>query len=98
MTTKFGDFKESTIGELADLIKNQAQAISLPDLDQLIVDLSALRARFAKIPSEPYPYLSDQLEFLCLFVKEQVVGRSHDLAGEPVGEAAFALIYFQQAA
>ena len=36
MTTKFDDFKESMIGELTDLIKNQAQAISLPDLDQLM--------------------------------------------------------------
>lgn len=98
MTTKFVDFKESMIGELTNLIKNQAQALSLPDLDQLIVDLPELRARFAKIPLETYPYLSDQLEFLCRFVEEQVVGRSHDLAEEPVGEAAFALVYFQQAA
>ena len=55
-----------------------------------------MRERFAKISSETYPYLSDQLEFLCLFVEEQIVGRNRDAAEELVVEAAFALLYFQR--
>jgi uncharacterized membrane protein YkvA (DUF1232 family) len=83
---------------LTNFIQSQARALSLADLDRLIVDLPALRKRFAKIPSQTYAYLSDQLEFLCLFVEEQVGGRNHDLAEEPVAEAAFALLYFLRAA
>jgi uncharacterized membrane protein YkvA (DUF1232 family) len=96
MTTKFTDFKESMTTELTNFIQSQARALSLADLDQLIIDLPALRERFAKIPSQTYAYLSDQLEFLCLFVEEQVVRRNRDLAEEPVAEAAFALLYFQR--
>ena len=53
-----------------------------------------MRARFAKIPAHTYPYLAEQLQFLSLVVEEQVV---RDPAGEMVGEAAFALLYFQRA-
>jgi CBS domain containing-hemolysin-like protein len=65
------------------------------DLDRLMIDLPAVRERFVKIPLQTYPYLADQLEFLCFFVEEQVVRRSHDLAEEPAGEAAFVLLYYQ---
>jgi uncharacterized membrane protein YkvA (DUF1232 family) len=63
-----------------------------------MIDLPLLRERFAKIPLQTYPYLSDPLEFLCLFVEEQGAGRNRDVAEEPVAEAAFALLYFQRAA
>ena len=96
MTTKLTDVKESMLTELTSFIQSQAAALSLADLDRLIVDSPALRERFAGIPLDRYPYLSDQLEFLLLFVEEHVVGRSRDLAEEPVGEAAFALLYFQR--
>jgi uncharacterized membrane protein YkvA (DUF1232 family) len=82
--------------ELTGFIQSQARVLSLADLNRLVIDLPALRERFAKIPSETYPYLSDQLEFLCLFVEEQIVGRNRDAAEEPVAEAAFALLYFQR--
>ena len=98
MTTQFVDFKESMIAELTNFIQSQAGSLSLGDLDQLVIDSPALRERFVKIPLQTYPYLPDQLEFLCLFVEEQVVGRNRDLAEEPVAEAAFALLYFQRAA
>ena len=75
--------------ELTNFIKSQVAAVSLADLDGLIGDLPALRERFARIPLAAYPHLPDQLEFLSLFVEEQVVGRSHEPAEEPVGEAAF---------
>ena len=52
--------------ELSDFIQIQARALSLGHLDQLIVDLPALRERFTKIPSQTYALLSDQLEFLSL--------------------------------
>ena len=96
MTAKFSGFKESITTELTNFIQSQACALSLAVLDRLTTDLPALRERFAKIPSQTYAYLSDQLEFLCLFVEEQVVGRTRDLAEEPVAEAAFALLYFQR--
>ena len=96
MTTKFTDFKKSMTTELTNFIQSQARGISLADLDRLIIDLPALRERLGKIPSQTYACLSDKLEFLCLFVEEQVVGRNHDLAEEPVAEAAFALLYFQR--
>jgi hypothetical protein len=95
MTTKFTDFKESMTTELTNFIQSQARALSLADLDRLMIELSVLRERFAKNPLQTYPYLTDQLEFFCLFVEEQVVRRSHDLAEEPVAEAAFALLYYQ---
>ena len=82
--------------ELTSFIQSQAAVLSLADLNRLVIDLPALRERFAKIPSETYPYLSDQLEFLCLFVEEQIVGRNRDAAEDPVAEAAFALLYFQR--
>ena len=90
MTEKFADFKESITRELTNFIQSQARALSLADLDRLTTDLPTLRERFAKIPSQTHAYLSDPLEFLCLFVEEQVVGRTRDLAEEPVAEAAFA--------
>ena len=94
MTTKSTDFKETMTRELNDFIRSQSRALSLADLDQLAGDLPALRERFAKIPAHTYPYLADQLQFLSLVVEDQVV---RDPAGEMVGEAAFALLYFQRA-
>jgi uncharacterized membrane protein YkvA (DUF1232 family) len=97
MTTEFTDFKQSMTTELTNFIQSQARALSLADLDQLIIDLPVLREGFAEIPSQTYAYLSDQLEFLSPFVEEQVVGRNRGLAEESVAEAAFALFYFQRA-
>ena len=96
MTTKSTDFKKIMTVELTGFIQSQARVLSLADLNRLVINLPELRARFAKIPSETYPYLSYQLEFLCLFVEEQIVGRNRDAAEEPVAEAAFALLYFQR--
>jgi uncharacterized membrane protein YkvA (DUF1232 family) len=97
MTAKYTDFRESMTKELIDFIQSQAGALSVADLDRLISDLPALRERFARLPLQTYAYLPDQLEFLSLFVEEQISGRSCDLAEEPVAEAAFALLYFQRA-
>src|SRR5258705_1461758 len=93
MTTTFTAFKETMTTEITGFIQSQARALSLADLDRLIVDLPALRERFAKIPAQTYPYLTDQLQFLSRVVEDQVV---QDTAAEMVGEAAFALLYFQR--
>ena len=98
MTTKYIDFKEAMTTQLHDFVQSQAGALSPADLDQLIVDLPALRERFTEISAQPYPYLADQLEFLSLFLEEQVAGLNPDLDTDPVAEAAFALLYFQHAA
>lgn len=89
-------FRETTTKELSDFIQSQARALSIADLERLIVDLPALRKRFTKIPSQTYAHLSDQLEFLCLFVEEQVAALNPDLDTDPVAEAVFALLYFQR--
>ena len=68
--------------------------MSLAAIERLIADLPALRKGFAKIPAQTYPYLTDQLQFLSLVVEDLAV---RDSAGEIVGEAAFALLYFQSA-
>jgi len=68
--------------------------MSLAVIERLIADLPALRKQFAKIPAQTYPYLADQLQFLSLVVEDLAV---RDPAGEIVGEAAFALLYFQSA-
>ena len=68
--------------------------MSLAAIERLIADLPALREQFAKIPAQTYPYLADQLLFLSLVVEDLAV---RDPAGELVGEAAFALLYFQSA-
>jgi uncharacterized membrane protein YkvA (DUF1232 family) len=94
MTTKVTDFKESMTAEIGGFIESQARAVSIADINRLIVDLPVLRERFAKIPAQAYPNLADQLQFLSLVVEEQVV---RDPAGQMVGEAAFALVYFQSA-
>ena len=94
MTTKVTDFKETMTSEIGSFIESQARAVSIADINRLIVDLPALRERFAKIPAETYPNLADQLQLLSLVVEEQVV---RDPAGQMVGEAAFALLYFQRA-
>jgi uncharacterized membrane protein YkvA (DUF1232 family) len=96
MTIKYTDFQESTSAELSRFIQSQARALSLADLDRLVIDLPALRERCADLPWQTHAHLAEQLEFLCLFVDERVVGRSRDLAEEPVAEAAFALLYFQR--
>jgi uncharacterized membrane protein YkvA (DUF1232 family) len=93
MTTKATDFKERMTKELTDFIRCQASSLSVADLDRLIADLPALRERFAKIPAQTYPYLADQLQLLSRVVEEQVV---REPAAEMVGEAAFALLYFQR--
>src|SRR5215469_7482997 len=80
--------------EITGFIQSQARALSLTEIERLIADLPALRERFAKIPTQNYPYLADQLQFLSLMVKELIV---QDPAGEIVAEAAFALLYFQRA-
>ena len=80
--------------EISSFIERQARAVSIREINRLIVDLPALRERFAKIPMETYPHLADQLQLLSLMVEEQVV---RDPAGQMVGEAAFALLYFQRA-
>jgi uncharacterized membrane protein YkvA (DUF1232 family) len=93
MTTTFTDFKEAMTTEITGFIQSQGRALTLADLDRLIADLPALRERFAKIPTQTYPYLADQLQFLSLVVEDQVV---RDPAAELVGEAAFALLYFER--
>ena len=83
--------------ELIDFVQSQASALSVADLDRLIADLPALCERFTTIPSQTYPYLSDQLEFLCLVVKDQVTGPNCDPISQTASEVAFALLYFQTA-
>ncbi len=94
MTTSLTDFRERITGEITDFIQNQARALSLTAIERLIADLPTLRERFAKIPAQIYPYLADELQFLSLVVEDLVVC---DPAGEILGEAAFALLYFQRA-
>jgi uncharacterized membrane protein YkvA (DUF1232 family) len=94
MTTSSTDFRERITGEITAFIENQARAIPITAIERLVVDLPALRKRFAKIPVQSYPYLADQLQFLSLVVEDLVV---RDPAGQIVDEAAFALLYFQRA-
>ena len=51
MTTNFTDFKETMTAELTGFIQSQARALSLADLNRLVIDLPALRERLAKMPS-----------------------------------------------
>jgi uncharacterized membrane protein YkvA (DUF1232 family) len=94
MTTKFTDFKETMTSEITGFIQSQARALSIADIDRLIVDLPALCERFAEIPAQTYPYLAEQLQFLSRVVEDQFV---REPAAEMVGEAAFALLYFRRA-
>ena len=93
MTPSSTDLKERITGEITAFIQNQARAISITAIERLVADLPASRKRFAKIPGQSYPYLADQLLFLSLVVEDLAV---RDPAGEIVGEAAFALLYFQR--
>ena len=93
MTPSSTDLRERITGEITAFIQNQARAISNTAIERLVADLPALHKRFAKIPAPTYPYLADQLQFLSLVVEDLVV---RDPAGEIVGEAAFALLYFQR--
>jgi uncharacterized membrane protein YkvA (DUF1232 family) len=94
LKTVLTDFGERITEEITGFIQCRARALSVTDIERLIADLPALRERFAKIPTQTYPYLADQLQFLSLVVEELVV---RDPAGEIVGEAASALLYFQRA-
>src|SRR5215468_6385473 len=94
MTPSSTDFRERITGEITAFIENQARATSITAIERLVADLPALRKQFAKIPAQTYPYLADQLQFLSLVVEDLTV---RDPAGEIVGEAAFALLYFQSA-
>jgi uncharacterized membrane protein YkvA (DUF1232 family) len=97
VTAKYADFKELMTAELIDFVQSQAGVLSVADLDRLIADLPALCERFSTIPSQTYPYLADQLEFISLVVKDQVTGPNRDPVSQAVSEAAFALLYFQTA-
>jgi uncharacterized membrane protein YkvA (DUF1232 family) len=96
MSAKYADFKEWMTMELIDFVQRQANVLSVTDLDRLIADLPALRERFTKIPSQTYPYLADQLEFLSLVVEDQVTGPNRDPISQTMSESAFALLYFQR--
>jgi uncharacterized membrane protein YkvA (DUF1232 family) len=96
MTAKLTDFRQSLIRELTEFIRDQADALSLRDLYQLITDLPAVRERLRNIPVETYPYLTKQLQFLCLFIEEQLAERKGGLSDAALREAAFALRYFQR--
>jgi uncharacterized membrane protein YkvA (DUF1232 family) len=96
MTTKYIDFKEAMTTQLLDFVQSQAGALSPADLDQLIVDLPALRERFTETSAQPYPYLADQLEFLSLLVESQADGLKRDAVPQMLAEASFALLYFQR--
>jgi Protein of unknown function (DUF1232) len=89
------DFKERMTGEIINFIQSQARSVSLAEIDRLNVNLPALRKRFAAIPAQTYPYLADQLRFLSRVIGDQV---RWDPAADMVGEAAFALLYFQRGA
>ena len=82
------------ISEITNFVRHQARALSMGDLERLLVDLPSLRQRFARIPTHRYPFLAEQLRFLARFVEEEI-GRGQ--VGEIVGEAGFALLYFQRA-
>jgi uncharacterized membrane protein YkvA (DUF1232 family) len=88
------DFVERMTQEITGFIQSRARALSVTAIERLIADLPALRERFAKIPAQTYPHLVDELQFLSLVVEDLAV---RDPAGEIVGEAAFALLYFQRA-
>ena len=94
MTTSSTDFRERITGEITAFIQNQARAVSITAIERLVADLPGLRKRFAKIPAEAYPYLAHQLQFLSLVFEDLAV---RDPAGEILGEAVFALLYFQRA-
>jgi uncharacterized membrane protein YkvA (DUF1232 family) len=96
MATKYIDFKEAMTAQLIDFVQSQAGALSPADLDQLIVDLPALRERFTEISAQPYPYLADQLEFLSLVVESRAVNLKWDPVPQMFAEASFALLYFQR--
>jgi uncharacterized membrane protein YkvA (DUF1232 family) len=96
MTAEYLNFKEAMTMELTNYIECQARALTRADLDRLVVDLPALRDLSAKIPLGSYPYLADQIEFLCRFVEETLVTQKSDVVDDAVAEAAFALWYFQR--
>lgn len=96
-TTRATDIKESITTELNSFIQNQAIGLSAFDLERLTTDLPVLRKRFTKLPLKTYPYLAEQLEFLCRFIEDRVVRWGKDLTEQSVAEAAFALLYFQRA-
>lgn len=93
MTKRTTDFKEAMNAELAGFIQSRARAFSIAEIKRLISDLPALRKRFAKISAQRYPDLADQLQFLSLVIEDEII---RDPAGAMVGEAAFALVYFQR--
>jgi hypothetical protein len=94
MTTKSIAFRKDMISEITNFVRHQARALSMGDLERLLVDLPSLRQRFARIPEQRYPFLGEQLRFLSRFVEEEIGRRQ---VGEIVGEAGFALLYFQRA-
>jgi uncharacterized membrane protein YkvA (DUF1232 family) len=94
MTPSSTNFRELITEEITAFVQNQARAMSITAIERLVADLPGLRKRFAKISAQTYPHLADQLQFLSLVVEDLSV---RDPAGEIVGEAAFALLYFQSA-
>jgi uncharacterized membrane protein YkvA (DUF1232 family) len=96
MSTKFSDFRKAMTMQLTDYIECQARAVTRADLDSLMANLPVVRQCAAEIPVRTYACLSDQIEFLCRFVEENIPDQTQDTIGQAVAEAAFALLYFQR--
>ena len=52
MATKSTNFKETMTTELTGFIQSKARALTMADIDRLIVDLPVLRKRFSKISTQ----------------------------------------------
>ena len=98
MPTNYISMIEAITAELVEFIESRARALSRADLERLILDLPLLRRRLTEISSQTYPYLADQVEFLSMVVEHEVAEGSRRPVPPAVGEAAFALLYFQDSA
>jgi uncharacterized membrane protein YkvA (DUF1232 family) len=96
MAAEYSNFREAMTMELTKYIERQARVLTCADLDRLVVDLPAVRELSAKIPSRTYVSLAGQIEFLCRFVEENLLGQKSNVIDNAVAEAVFALLYFQR--
>ncbi len=73
------------ISEITNFVQHQTRALSMGDLERLLVDLPALRRRFARISAHRYSFLAEQSSFLARFVeKRSVEAKSVKSWGKPV--------------
>ena len=82
--------------DFVEFIVHGAASVAPADLEALLRELPALRARFESMQPPGFPQAPAQLAFLAQVVETFASGKGSQIPYVAVAEAAFALLYLQR--